>query len=83
MKMYEPELNLGDVVWIMSNNKPTETKINKIEVWCHSTPSGYPIFSCRYTVTEGHTLLESTPDCPGDFIFTTKEDLIKHLLNEN
>jgi hypothetical protein len=77
--MYEPKLSLGDSVWVMQNNKPTQLSIVEVEVTGRVGILREIDWFVKYTLTGGYTRHECTPSGPGDFIFTTKEDLIKHL----
>jgi hypothetical protein len=77
--MYEPKLSLDDAVWVMQNNKPTQLIVVEIEVMCRGGFQKDIDWFVKYTLTGGHTLHESTPNFPGDFIFRTKDELIKHL----
>lgn len=79
MKMYEPKLSLGDAVWVMQNNKPTQLTVVEIEVTCRGGLQKDIDWFVTYTLTGGHTLHESTPNSPGDFIFRTKKELINSL----
>ena len=77
--MYEPKLSLGDSVWVMQDNKPTQLSVTDIEVSCRKGNGGDIESFVKYTLTVGHTLHESTPHSPGDFIYRTKQELIASL----
>jgi len=79
MKMYEPKLSIGQGVWVMQNNKPVQLSVVEVEVTGRVGIQREIDWYVKYTLTGGHTLHECTPSAPGDFIFTTKEDLIKSL----
>ena len=59
--------NIGDKVWVMSDNKPTELLIDSIEIFIHSI--GYSIWYVDKE-NEGYEELQ---------VFPTKEELLKSL----
>jgi hypothetical protein len=79
MKMYEPKLSLGDSVWVMEDNKPVDKMVVEIEVMCRGNSQGNIDWFVKYTLTGNHTLIETTPNFPGDSIYKTKKELVDSL----
>ena len=64
--------NIGDKVWVIVNNKPTELLINSIEIFIHDMGQ-YRIGYSIWYVDKKNEGFEETQ------VFPTKEELLKSL----
>lgn len=66
---FESKYNVGQVVWVMKDNKPTPRYIQVVIATCVTCNGKYDI---RYS-------LPGMLDLPQHRVFETKEDLLKSL----
>lgn len=81
MKLPETELNIGDSLWNISCNVPTEWKVKEIN--CFVTNNSVLINYELCKATDPFYLYTTSEGCIGVTIFKSKQDLIKHLNETN
>ena len=80
MKLPETELNIGDSLWNISCNVPTEWKVKEIK--CFVTNNSVLINYETYKATNPACLYTTSEGCIGVTIFKSKQELMMHCFGD-
>lgn len=80
MKFPESELNIGDSLWSLSNNKPVELIVESIQ--CRVYPTGHHIRYGLFMKDKGNFKSDTEETSIGKDMFKSKRDLMLNVFND-